>query len=150
MLIRDIMSSSPEVCTPDTELYYVARKMQERDVGAIPVVESTQSMKPIGIITDRDIVTRIVARRQEPQSLHAEDCMSTNLLCVMPDTDLNDALEKMEDRQVRRLLVVDGSGKLCGMVAQADIARNASKQDTGELVQDISEPAQPGSQGAYH
>ena len=150
MLIRDIMSSSPEVCTPDTELYYVARKMQERDVGAIPVVESTQSLKPIGIITDRDIVTRIVARRQEPQDLHAEDCTSTNLLCVMPDTDLNDALEKMEDRQVRRLLVVDGSGKLCGMVAQADIARNASKNETGELVQDISEPTQPGSQGAYH
>jgi CBS domain-containing protein len=150
MLIREIMSQNPEVCTPDTELYYVARKMQECDVGAIPVVESTDSMKPIGIITDRDIVTRVVARRQEPQDLHAEDCMSTGLLCVTPETDLSDALEKMEDKQVRRLLVVDSSGRLCGVVAQADIARCASKQDTGELVQDISEPGHYGSQGMYH
>ena len=142
MMIREIMSRSPEVCTPETELYYVARKMEERDVGAIPVVESTDSMKPIGIITDRDIVTRVLARRQEPQELHAEDCMSTNLLCVMPDTDLQKALDLMEQRQVRRLLVVDENSRLCGIVAQADIALSGRDRRTAELVEKVSQPQQ--------
>ena len=150
MQIREIMSSDPEVCTPDTELYYVAKKMQERDVGAIPVVESTESMKPIGIITDRDIVVRAVAKRQDVQDLHAEDCMSTNIICVTPDTDLDQALDKMEDKQIRRLLVVDENHRLCGMVAQADIARNASDEETAELVQDVSEPAESTPQGVWH
>ena len=151
MLIRDIMSQNPEVCTPDTELYYVARKMEERDVGIIPVVESTDSMKPIGVITDRDIVLRVIAKRQDPQSLSARDCMSTDLLCMTPETQLEQALNEMENRQIRRLLVIDDAGRLCGMVAQADIARSASPQDTAELVHDVSEPSHLGhGQGAYH
>jgi len=150
MQIREIMTGSPEVCTPQTELYYVARKMLECDVGAIPVVESTESMKPIGIITDRDIVVRAVARRQEPQSLHAEDCMSSDVVCLSGDTELSDALKTMEKKQIRRLLVVDESGRCCGIVAQADIARCVSRQETGELVQDISEPSHYGAAGMYH
>src|SRR5688500_6490864 len=67
--VRDVMTADIEVCTPQTALYYVARMMAERDVGAIPVVESTDSMKPVGIITDRDIVVRALEKRQELNNL---------------------------------------------------------------------------------
>src|SRR5688572_12058289 len=77
MTVRDVMTPLVEVCTPQTELYYVARMMADRDVGAIPVVETTDSMRPIGIITDRDIVVRALAKRQDVNAMRAGDCMSS-------------------------------------------------------------------------
>lgn len=148
--VRDIMTADIEVCTPQTALYYVARMMAERDVGAIPVVESTDSMKPVGIITDRDIVIRALAKRQDPDDLRCADCMSTDLLTVTPDMSLNECLNRMEERQVRRVVVVDESGRCCGIVAQADIARMAPESETAELVRDISQPDDQQSMGGDH
>jgi CBS domain-containing protein len=153
--VRDVMTADIEVCTPQTELYYVARMMAERDVGAIPVVESTDSMKPVGIITDRDIVIRAIAKRQDPDGLRCADCMSTDLLTVAPDMSLDECLNRMEERQVRRVVVVDESGRCCGIVAQADIARMAPANETAELVRDISQPDEDqqsmgGGHAAYH
>jgi CBS domain-containing protein len=152
--VRDIMTADIEVCTPQTELYYVARMMAERDVGAIPVVQSTDSMKPIGIITDRDIIIRALAKRQDPNGLRCADCMSTDLLTVTPGMSLNECLNLMEERQVRRVVVVDESGRCCGIVAQADIARMAPGSETAELVRDISQPddqqSMRGGHAAYH
>jgi CBS domain-containing protein len=138
--IASVMSGNIECCEPATDLTDVARMMDEQNCGAIPVVESTDSMKPIGIVTDRDIVIRIVARNQNPLEMSAGDCMSSDLLLVGPDEALEDCLMRMERKQVRRALVVDQSGKLCGMVAQADIARRAPREQTGELVKDVSQP----------
>jgi CBS domain-containing protein len=146
--VRDVMTSDLQVCQPQTEIYYVARMMAERDVGAIPVVESTESMRPVGIITDRDIVVRGFAKRQSPADLQASECMSTDLLTLRPEMSIDDATRHMEDRKVRRALVVDDAGRCVGIVAQSDIARHAQLQKTGELVQEISRP--PGYQGAYH
>ena len=151
--VRDVMTADVEVCTPQTELYYVARMMAERDVGAIPVVESTDTMKPVGIITDRDIVVRALAKRQDPDDLRCADCMSSDVLTVTADTSLNDCLDRMEERQVRRVIVIDESGRCCGIVAQADIARKAPEGETAELVRDISQPDRQttgGDNAAYH
>ena len=151
--VRDVMTADVEVCTPQTELYYVARMMAERDVGAIPVVESTDTMKPVGIITDRDIVVRVLAKRQDPNDLRCGDCMTSDALTVTPDTSLNDCLDRMEERQVRRMIVVDQAGRCCGIVAQADIARKAPEDETAELVRDISQPDREtigGDNAAYH
>jgi CBS domain-containing protein len=151
MKVEDIMSGDIEVCTQETELQYVARKMAERDVGAIPIVESTESMKPVGIITDRDIVIRAIARGQNPLERKAGDCMSSSLCFVRPDTDLEQCLELMEEHQIRRMLVVDDNGRVCGIVAQADIAQHANQSDTAELVRDVSEPGTDiGQQARYH
>ena len=147
--VRDVMTADIEVCTPQTELYYVARMMAERDVGAIPVVESTDSMKPVGIITDRDIVMRAIAKRQDPHGLRAGDCMSTDVLTVTPDMSLDECLNRMEARQVRRVIVVDDDGRCCGIVAQADIALRAPAHETAELVRDISQPDQQSMGGGY-
>ena len=147
--VRDVMTSDIEVCTPQTELYFVARMMAERDVGAIPVVHSTDTMMPVGIITDRDIVIRAIARRQDPSALRCADCMSSDLLTVTPGMNLEECLNRMEERQVRRVVVVDESGRCCGIVAQADIALAAPAGETAELVRDISQPDQKSTGGGY-
>jgi CBS domain-containing protein len=137
--VRDIMTADVNVATPQTELYYVARMMDERDVGAIPIVDSTDSMKLLGLVTDRDIVIRTIARRTDPNDLRAGDVMSAGVESVTPETSVEELVSRMERRQVRRMPVVE-NGRLVGIVAQADIARRGGDEDTGELVERISDP----------
>ena len=150
MTVRDVMTPVVEVCTPQTELYYVARMMADRDVGAIPVVDNTESMKPIGIITDRDIVVRALAKRQDPNAMKAGDCMSSGLVTVTPDGDLQDCVEKMEREQVRRIIVVDAFGRCVGIVAQADIAMKTMMSTAADLVREVSKPDGAAEQRRYH
>ena len=139
-LVKDLMSPAVEVCTLTTELYYVALMMADRDVGAIPVVASTEEMRPVvGIISDRDIVVRVIAKREDPHALRAGDCMTANVLTVTPQTSLQECLVRMERRQVRRVVVVDDEGHCVGVVAQADLARLLPRENVGELVRDVSE-----------
>ncbi|MGE5610115.1 MAG: CBS domain-containing protein [Bacillota bacterium] len=149
-VVRDVMTVDVEVCNPNTELYYVARMMAERDIGSVPVVESTDTMRPIGIITDRDIVVRVIAKREDPNVMKASDCMTTGLLTVNPESDLLECMRTMEERQVRRAPVVDHDGRVIGIISQADIAECVSKREAGEFIQEVSEPTRPGSQGMYH
>ncbi|HEX2971232.1 MAG TPA: CBS domain-containing protein [Tepidisphaeraceae bacterium] len=149
-VVRDVMTVDVEVCNPNTELYYVARMMAERDIGAVPVVESTNTMHPIGIITDRDIVVRVIAKREDLNAMKAADCMSTGLLTVDPESDLLECMRTMEERQVRRAPVVDSNGRLIGIITQADIAESVSQREAGEFIREVSEPTRPGAQGFYH
>ena len=148
--VADVMTADVAVCGADSEIYYVARMMDARDVGAIPVVESTDTMKPVGVVTDRDIAIRVVARNQDAKGLRARDVMSANVLAVTPDTCLDDCRRRMEERQVRRVVVVDGNGRVCGIVAQADLARFTPNEKAGELVKEVSQPDKAGAQGQYH
>ena len=141
-LVRDVMTADVEVCNPDTELYYVARMMMERDCGSIPVVESTDTMRVVGMITDRDIVVRSIAKNSNPLSQRARDCMSTDLVTISPDAPVEECVGTMERRQLRRMLVIDNTGRLCGIVAQADLATTADNHLAAELVREVSEPMQ--------
>src|SRR4051794_5420155 len=116
--VADLMNRDVAVCEPSTPLYYVARMMEERDCGAIPVVQSTDSMKPIVIVPDRDIVIRVIAKNQDTLALRAADVMSSGLLCVFPDMSIDECTLKMEEQQVRRAVVVDHTGRCCGIIAQ--------------------------------
>jgi CBS domain-containing protein len=140
MQVQEIMTKSPFCCTPEIGLPQVARMMAEHDCGAIPVIENGQSAKPIGMITDRDITCRVVAEDSNPTDLTAADCMSSPVLVVMAEMSVDDCCKMMERAQVRRVPVVDSEGDCCGIVAQADIARCASTQETAEVVKGISEP----------
>ncbi|MGH2668603.1 MAG: CBS domain-containing protein [bacterium] len=142
MKVQSIMTSDPACCTPDTGLQKVARLMLERDCGEIPVVESRANMKPVGVVTDRDIVTRAVAEGRNPLHMAAKDCMTSPILTVTPDMSVEDCVRAMEERQVRRVPVVDEAGRCCGMVSQADIAQNASERATAGLVKEVSQPGQ--------
>jgi CBS domain-containing protein len=134
--IRDLMTSNPSTIEPDKTVADAAKLMRDEDAGLIPIVEGK---KLAGTITDRDIAIRVVAEGKDQQSTTVRDVMTSRLVTVDPDQDLDEALRLMAKHQVRRLPVVEEDGKLVGIVAQADIARHTSDEQTGEVVQQISQ-----------
>ena len=138
MHVRDIMTTDVSCCTADTPIHEIATLMVQHDCGEIPVCD--EARRPIGVVTDRDIVTRLVARGEDPSRHTAGDCMSEPVVTVRPEMPVETCARLMAEHQVRRIPVVDDKGACCGMVAQADLARHASKQRTAEVVERISEP----------
>ncbi|MBI4375054.1 MAG: CBS domain-containing protein [Elusimicrobia bacterium] len=139
--VKDIMTEDPACCTPETRLQDVARMMVEEDCGEIPVVESEQSKKPVGVITDRDIVCRAVAQGKNPLELTAKDCMSSPCVTVKTETSLADCCKTMEDNRIRRVPVIDEGGDCRGIVSQADIAIKGEPRTAAEVVKKVSEVA---------
>lgn len=140
MQVKDIMSKNPACCTSDTNLQEVAMLMVEHDCGQIPVVEHKQSMKLVGVVTDRDITCRTVAEGRNPLEMTAGDCMTTPCVTVTTETSVEECCDVMEGSQVRRVPVLDGTGRCCGIVAQADIAQHGSKQEAAKVVIGVSQP----------
>jgi len=141
MNVQEIMTKDPACCTPDTGLQEVAQIMVDNDCGCVPVVDSEESKMPVGMITDRDITTRVVAKGQNPLDLTAGDAMTSTVVSVTPDMSIEECGNIMEQSQVRRVAVIDENGACCGIVAQADIATNAGAQVTAEVVQEVSRGA---------
>lgn len=140
MFVKEIMTENPACCTADTGLDKVARLMLENDCGCIPVVDNENSKLPIGVITDRDITLRTVAEGKNPLDLAAGDAMTKSIISVTPETTLEDCCNLMEEKQLRRIAVVDSMGACCGIVSQADIAAK-DKNIAGEVVQEVSRAA---------
>ena len=134
--IRDVMTSNPCTIDADRSVAYAAKMMLEEDVGLAPIVEGG---KLIGMLTDRDIATRVAADGRDPDQVKVRDVASTQLFTIGPRQDLDEALRMMAKHQVRRLPVVEADGRLVGVVAQADIAREGNDTQTGQLVEEISE-----------
>ena len=134
--IRDLMSSNPCAIEADKPVAYAAKMMKQEDVGLAPIVEGDRL---VGTLTDRDIVLRVVAEGKDPQTVTAREVASTDLITIDPQQDLDEALRLMASNQVRRLPVVE-EGRLVGVLAQADVAREAKEKQTGQLVEDISQP----------
>jgi CBS domain-containing protein len=134
-IIKDVMTSNP--CSIDAEksVAYAAKMMREEDVGLAPIVEGD---KLIGMLTDRDIAIRVVAEGRNPEQVKVADVASKQVVTIDPQQDLDEALRIMAEHQVRRLPVVEEDGKLVGVVAQADIAREGDDIQTGKLVEEIS------------
>jgi CBS domain-containing protein len=144
MKARDIMTSNPECVTREDSLQRAARLMRDADVGSLPVVEDTRSMRLVGLITDRDIVVRHVAEENSPDCTVGDHMTSDRLYSVSPDDDVDSVMNTMKTQQVRRVPVVEND-RIVGMVAQADIAtEHGDDARTGELVERISE-SNPGS-----
>jgi CBS domain-containing protein len=133
--VGEIMSSNPATVSPEAPVKEAAKLMGSEDVGSLPVVEGE---KLVGVLTDRDIALRVVGEGKDPGSTTVADIQSGDLVAVGPDQDLQEALDEMARHQVRRLPVVDG-GRLVGVVAQADVAREAGYSVTGRVVEEISE-----------
>lgn len=141
MLVRELMTESPAVCTPDDEVREAARLMAEHDCGALPVVESGQSRRAKGIITDRDIAVRVVAQGGDPTVVKVGEAMTPTAVTVTPETSAAEAAGLMKTHQVRRLLVMKGA-TCVGIVALADLARGTSAEEAGQVVKQVSEPTQ--------
>lgn len=133
--IRDVMSSN--VCSVDADkpVAYAAKMMRDEDVGLAPVVEGDRL---VGTLTDRDIAIRVVAEGKDPESTSVREVASTDLVTIDPEQNLDAALRLMAQHQVRRLPVVEEDGRLVGVVAQADVAREGDDRRTGDVVEQIS------------
>ncbi|MGQ0645541.1 MAG: CBS domain-containing protein [Elusimicrobiota bacterium] len=145
MKASDIMTREPAVCLPQSTLRDAAQIMVEEDCGAVPVVENRDSMRLVGIITDRDIACRAVADGAHPLQKTAGDCMSSPVVTVTPDASLEECCEAMEENQIRRVPVVDRDGVCVGVVTQAHIARRAPESDAARVVRNVSEPTREAS-----
>ena len=138
MTVGTLMTADPVCCTPETTIKDVALLMAQHDCGEIPVVRAQDDRRILGVITDRDIVCRVVAAGENPTDAIVEDAMSSPVVTVRSDSSLQDCLNLMESRQIRRMPVVDADERCCGIVSQADIAANAPSAETAELVREVS------------
>ena len=142
---RDIMTENPESVTPATTLGEIARRMAELDVGILPVVDDGEVRRLRGVVTDRDLVVRGMARGLGESSTVAE-CMTPDVATVNRNASIHQVMDVMRREQVRRVPVVDGEGRLVGIIAQADLAVNYAgldpqrEQEVEEVLERISEP----------
>lgn len=145
MQVKEVMTADPACCISETALQEVAQMMVDNDCGEIPVVENKKTNLPIGVITDRDIVCRSVARGLNPLDLTVADCMTRPCVTVTPDMSVEECSRIMEENKIRRVPVVDAAGSCCGIVALADIALYARRSVTAEVVKEVSEPTSAAS-----
>jgi CBS domain-containing protein len=134
--VQDLMTSNPKTIASDSSVVEAAKVMRDEDVGIVPIVDGDRL---VGTITDRDIAIKVVAEAKDVQSTTVGQVASRDLVTVDPQQDLDEALRLMAQHQVRRLPVVEEDGRLVGILAQADVAREASPEQTGRVVEEISE-----------
>ena len=139
MQVKEIMTRGVEVVYPDSNLQEAAEKMRTLDVGSLPVCDGE---RVVGMITDRDITVRAVAKGQDPLNDQVRDVMTSGVIYCFEDQDIEEAARTMENNQVRRLAVLDRDKHLVGIVSLGDIAVDTGdEQLAGDVVEKVSEPA---------
>ena len=147
MRARDIMTRDPECCRPDQTARDAAQVMRDRDCGCVPIVDDAGAV--VGIVTDRDLAVRGIATGKE-STTKLNDLMTPSASCCGPDDDLRDVEQKMAELQIRRIPIVDASGRCLGIISQADIARASAtdsavtEQEIALVVEKISQPPSKG------
>lgn len=134
--VQDAMTADPVTISRSNSVVDAARLMESADVGSVPVVDGGT---PVGIVTDRDIAIRVVAQGKDPNQTQVGDIATDQPYYVHPGQDLDEALELMAYRKVRRLPVVD-DGQLVGMLAQADVVHEAKDKKAAHVIEEISQP----------
>jgi CBS domain-containing protein len=138
----DVMTSDLTCCLPDDTVHVVAQSMKSEDVGAMPVIDSHDKKRLIGIVTDRDLALKVVAENRDARKTRVEDVMSRNMVACKTDDSWQMALDAMAKHQLRRIPVVDHEGRLAGIIAQADVAtRIEQPAATATVVDEISRAA---------
>jgi CBS domain-containing protein len=140
MQVKDIMTAGVECVSPDDTLQDAARKMKLLDVGPMPVCSDD---RVVGMLTDRDITIRGTAEGLDPKSARVRDAMTEDVIYCFEDEDVKDATKLMEDRLVRRILVMNRDNRLVGIVALGDVALGAKKKEVGDVLREVSEPSEP-------
>lgn len=138
MKCSEIMTKDPVCCLPSDTVQRAAELMRDQDVGLIPVVDDERT-NIIGVITDRDLALRVVAEGKDPTKTLVQEVMTTGVISCTVNDDLQKALDLMEKYQLRRIPVIDDTGALVGIIAQADIATRINEPEkTAEVVEEIS------------
>jgi len=136
----EVMTSKPVCCLSNDTVATAAKYMKVENVGSIPVVESDQNRKLLGIVTDRDLALHIVAEGRDAKTTKVGAVMTGNVVTCLADDDLQKALDAMAKHQLRRIPVVDSGNRVVGIIAQADVAtRVGEPEKTAEVVREISQ-----------
>lgn len=130
--LTDLSQSIVAVVEPETSALQTAQLMRQHHVGALVVVDAAEKSRPVGIVTDRDLVLAVMAEGLDPTVFTASDIMSSDLVLARADLDLKDAIGLMHERKVRRLVVVDDTGRLCAITTLEDVLE-ALADDLREL-----------------
>lgn len=139
MQVSEIMTANPVVLGPDTSLREAAQKMRDLDSGVMPVGEND---RVIGMLTDRDITVRATADGKDPNTTPVREVISADVLYCFADDEIEVAARKMEEHQVRRLIVLNHDNQLVGLVSLGDLAVHApSDRLPGEVTEAVSEPS---------
>jgi len=137
---RDVMTKDVVVCTPESTVSDVAQLMKTEDIGPVLIVDNEQSKTLVGIVTDRDVVLKVIADGKDPKTTRVGDVMSKKLVTTRPDDDVETAMKSMAQYQLRRIPVVGDNMKLMGIISQADVAtRVNAPEETAEVVKEISQ-----------
>jgi len=137
---NEVMTKDPVCCLPDDTVAKVARLMERDNIGSIPVIENDQTQKLVGIVTDRDLVLKIIAKGQDAKSTKVESVMTRQVVTCLAGDNLQKALDAMAEHQLRRIPIVDDNHKIIGIIAQADIATRVNQPEkTAEMVKEISQ-----------
>lgn len=141
MQIREIMTREPVVIGPDMVLKEAAERMRDLDSGVLPV---GQKDRVVGMLTDRDITIRATAAGKDPNQTRVEAVMTPDVVYCYEDEDARDAARKMEEHQLRRLIVLSRDKRLVGILSLGDLAvHTADDRLAGEVAEAVSEPAGP-------
>jgi CBS domain-containing protein len=135
MKVKDVMHRGVEWVEPQTPITEIARKMRDEDIGAVPVGENDRL---VGMVTDRDIVTRGLARVRNCMELVARDVMTKPIVYARADEDVEDALHVMVKNQIRRLPVIDENKRMAGILSLGDISEKAGRDLAGEVMRSVS------------
>lgn len=141
MNCRQVMTADPACCVPQDSVVTAAMIMKAQNAGSVPVVADRNSRHVVGIVTDRDIAIRVVAEQRDYYSTHVADVMSKDVVTCKEDDDYDQAIAAMKEHQIRRIPVVDAGKGLVGIVAMADVSRQAEPRIIGEAMEEISEPS---------
>jgi CBS domain-containing protein len=137
---NEVMTKNPVCCLPDDMVAKVAQLMQSGNIGSIPIIENKQTQKLVGIVTDRDLALKIVAKGHDAKSTKAEVVMTRQTVTCRAEDDLQKALDTMAEHQLRRIPIVDNDNKIVGIIAQADVATRVNQPEkTAAMVKEISQ-----------
>lgn len=140
---EDVMTPNPVCCLPTDNVRLVAELMKRENIGSVPVVDTKETQKLIGIITDRDLALRIVGEVRDAESTRVEAVMTRKVVTCRADDELQRALDAMSEHQLRRIIVVDSVYKVLGIISQADVATRVDQPEkTAEMVKEISQPSE--------
>ena len=141
MKVEQIMTRNTETISHDETAEQAARRMAELNIGFLPVTEGENL---VGVLTDRDLVVRVLAKGANPAKTPATEIMTREVETVSEDQDIEDAAELMKEKQIRRVVVRDAGGVISGVVALGDLAVELDDKDLyANTLEKVSEPAQP-------
>ena len=136
----EVMTKKPVCCRPDDTVAKAAQLMQSENIGSIPVIENEQTQKLVGIVTDRDLALKIVAKGLDAKSTKVEAVMTRQVVTCQAVDDMQKALDAMAEHQLRRIPIVDNDNRIVGIIAQADVATRVNQPEkTAEMVKEISQ-----------